>query len=181
VTSRFLQNNAERTQIFALASGDGMDVGFGPLAMPQIYLDLYHTTPPSAWHPRGDPALGADLTARAAEFHLLDDFFHVYGYPPDLIAWIEATVLRDPDARGPYDDVGRPAEEVAERLGLDVERLRRAGAAEGIVEGQLDPAGDPLYHYTFGSNWAVADPAGRVTINPNSYRFKAWLSLAGLS
>ncbi|GIH21333.1 hypothetical protein [Rugosimonospora africana] len=49
--------------------------------------------------------------------------------------------------------------------------------SEALVPGAYDPVGDPRHHLGFTSNWAVGDPTGRVSINPDAYRFKAWLSL----
>jgi hypothetical protein len=48
---------------------------------------------------------------------------------------------------------------------------------EAVIPGAQNPAGDPMYQDGFAGNWAVADPAGRASINPDAYRFKAWLSL----
>lgn len=174
---RFLQSNSDRRQIFAVATGGRPAEGFGPLDVDQVGDELYTDQYPAPYRPVGDAALAADLMARSDEFHPLDDFFHFYGYPPDVIAWIEATELNTSGGGGWYTGGGREAAEVAERLGLDEQRLRDAGMDEGIVPGAYDPAGDPLYQHGFGSNWAVADPSGRVTINPNARRFKAWLSL----
>jgi hypothetical protein len=145
--------------------------------MDEIYEKRYDSPVPLPWLPRGDEALGARLTAPAAGYHDLADYYRFYGYPPEVIAWIEATELDDPRARGPYHDVGRAEDEVVRRLGLDRDRVHDAAMVEALVPDAQDAAGDPRYHHGFSSNWAVADPTGRVTINPDAYRFKAWLSL----
>lgn len=161
-----LQDNVDPRQIFALVSRDGSVLGFGPLEIDLIYVGLYAEPYPSPWHPPGDPALGSALAARRAELHDLGDFYAFYGYPPDLLAWIAST---PPEG---WDEA-----EVATRLGIEPERLHRAAMREATVPDAQDPAGDPLYQDGFTDNWAVADPAGQVGINPDAYRFKAWLSL----
>ncbi len=174
---RLLQRDSVRGEIFALVDDGGAPFGYGPLRLNEIWLQYY--ADPSPTDAPGDPELGASLAAGAG-FHLLDDFFRFYGYPDDVIAWIEATPLRDPRPHlgySPYEGGGREAADVAARLGLDEQRLRLAGYDEGIMHGSYDPAGDEVFYTAFDDNWAVADPTGRVTVNPNAYRFKAWLSM----
>lgn len=161
-----LQDNRDRRQIFALVTRDGSVLGFGPLDMDLIFVGLYAEPYPSPWHPHGDPALGAALAARRGELHDLADFYGFYAYPPGLLAWIASTPLE-----------GWDESEVAGRLGIGPERLHRAAMREAVVPGAQDPTGDSLYQDGFADNWAVANPAGQVRINPDAYRFKAWLSL----
>jgi hypothetical protein len=163
---RFLQDNRDRRQIFAVVTEGGSALGFGPLALDAIYAGLYTEPYPSPWHPRGDPALGDRLTAHGGDLHDLRDFYRFYGYPPQLVSWVEAT---PPE--------GRDETEVAARLGVDPQRLHRAAMREAVIPGAQDPAGDPVYQDGFADNWAVANPAGQVSVNPDGYRFKAWLSL----
>lgn len=180
---RLVQRNSAPADIYALVGGPDGPVGYGPLAMDLISVERY--ADPSRRSRPGDPALGAELVAAESDFHPLDDFFRFYHYPDDLIEWIEATPLHSEAAReglGWYEGGGRDSAEVARRLNIDEARLRWAGMEEGAVPGARDPAGDPVYYSGFGgNNWAVADPSGRVTINPNAYRFKAWLSLEGMA
>ncbi len=174
---RFLQSDEDRRQIFAVSTGEGAALGFGPLSMDEIYAERYESPTPLPWFPPGDEALAATLTARAGDFHDLADYYRFYGYPPEVISWIEATELVNPEALGPYHERGRTEAEVVERLGLDRERVHDAAMIEALMPGAYDAEGEPMYHHGFTSNWAVGDPSGRVSINPGAYRFKAWLSL----
>jgi len=163
---QFLQDNRDRRRIFALVTGAGPVLGFGPLTLDAVSAGLYTEPYPSPWHPRGDAALGARLGAQRGELHDLRDFYRFYGYPPETVSWVEAT-----------PPGGRDDTEVAARLGIDPDRLYRAAMREALIPGAQDPAGDPMYQDGFADNWAVANPAGQVGINPDAYRFKAWLSL----
>lgn len=176
VECRFLQDNADRREIFAVVTGAGPALGFGPLTMGRLYEALFTEPVSNPWGPKGDAALGADLTARASELHPLDDFFRFYEYPPDVVAWIEATPVDDRSEQGTAGSAGRDLDEVARRLGLDRKRLLRAAGTESIVENAFDPAGDPMHRPTFFANWAAGDETF-LAINPNAYRFKAWLSM----
>lgn len=42
----------------------------------------------------------------------------------------------------------------------------------------LQANADAMYHQLLGPNWAVTSATGQLAIDPNAYRFKAWLSLA---
>jgi hypothetical protein len=90
---------------------------------------------------------------------------------------IYAIVERDGSstAYGPltYEQVDR---EVVHRLGLDRATLYRATHPEVADPGNLDAAGDPVFYPAFWDNWAIGDLSGRRSVNPGSYRFKAWLS-----
>ena len=91
---RFLQNNRDRRQIYAVVDRGGVGYGYGPLPLEQVDASLFGGPyRPSRVGP-GDPALAASLAARADEFHDLEDFFRFYGYPPDVVDWVEATDLR---------------------------------------------------------------------------------------
>jgi hypothetical protein len=176
---RLVQRNADRTKIFAVVTTADGELGYGPLTIGGVWLDLYDGSGPEVVP--GDPHLGAELTGPAAEVHPLDDYYRFYGYSPDVIEWIEATPLSDERAAqsfGRYEGGGRKSADVAERLGLDLDRLNHDGYDEGVMPGHYDPSGDPAFFPGFGAgNWAVSDPSGRVKVNPNAYRFKAWLSL----
>jgi hypothetical protein len=163
---RFLQRNDDRRQIFVTVDADGRRVAFGPLGLDEVDCERYVVPGGLVWRGLGDEALARDLSARAGEFHDLDDFYRAYGYPADILDWVEATDLR----------FGREVDEVADRLGLDVALLDEASWQEAHVQGSFDPEGNYLFHHGFGDNWAIGDLSGRSSINPNNYRFKAWLS-----
>ena len=174
---RLLQRNDDRSQIYGLVTA-GAALGVGPLALADINLDDLDLALEVG--EIADAELGRRLVSDAGAFHPLDAFFHFYGYPPDVIEWIESTPLSDanlpPTAYTLYGGGGREVADVAARLQLDPARLQAAASAEGSAGG-VDSAGDPLFYTQFDENWAVADASGYVTINPNAYRFKAWLSL----
>jgi hypothetical protein len=71
---------------------------------------------------------------------------------------------------------GREIDDVARRPDLDRATLYRATHAEVADPGNLDAVGDPVFYPAFWDNWAVGDLSGRRSVNPGSYRFKAWLS-----
>lgn len=110
--------------------------------------------------------MAEQLVREADHFHDLVDFYVVYGYPPEIEQWANAT-----------DRWGRQAEEVAELLGLDLARLRKACWHESHDDGSVDPEGNPVFYPKFWDNFAVGDMAGRFDVDPSKYRFKAWLSL----
>jgi hypothetical protein len=118
------------------------------------------------------------LAARAGELHDLEDFYRFYGYPPDVVAWVEATQLSDPTARSYslYQRGGRDIDDVIARLGVDSRALYEASDGEIAVPGHYDPEGNPLFINHFGDNWAIGDLSGWRAIDPRHYRFKAWLS-----
>jgi hypothetical protein len=176
-TIQFLEEDGDRRRIFALVRGGPDPVGHGPLSLDEVYYERYvaaHLSPDSP----GDRRLGWDL-AVGTGFHDLDDFFRFYGYPADLVGWVEATPLTV-GWHGFYRvrTVGRRLDEVARRFGLGHDRLREAALAEALRP-DSEPSGEVSHYDIFGDNWAVKDHGGRVTINPDAYRFKAWLSLEG--
>jgi hypothetical protein len=75
-----------------------------------------------------------------------------------------------------FQEEGRDVAEVADRLGVDYATLYQASHQEIAAPGNYDPAGDPLFYPRFWDNWAIGDLSGWRSINPRSYRFKAWLS-----
>jgi hypothetical protein len=175
---RFLQSNRDRREIYAVVERDGTGYGYGPLPLEQIDARLFGGPGrPSRLGP-GDPALAASLAARAGECHDLEDFYRFYGYPPDVIDWVESTDLRGPDVMslGWFRAGGRDIAEVSRRLGVDSVALYEGSDGEVADPGNYDPEGNPLFYPEFWENWAVGDLSGRRSVNPRSYRFKAWLS-----
>jgi hypothetical protein len=166
-TVRFLQRNDDRRQIYALVEHDDRTLAYGPLAMDQVYRNLYESPRGLPARGVGDESLARELVSRSDEFHELDDFYQFHGYSPEVMEWVDST---DPT-------LGRPVEEVAERLGVDLASLADASWPESFKPGSFDPEGNPVFYPTFWENFAVGDMAGQYDINPASIRFKAWLSL----
>lgn len=162
----FVQKDDDRRQIFALVRRDGRMVAFGPLTADLVDRGRYEGPRGAAARGQGDEALARELAVRGDEFHDLDDFYPVYGYPPEVLEWVESTDLT----------VGRELDDVARRLGIDRSLLREASWHESHDPGAVDAEGNTLFYPVFWDNWSVGDMAGRYTINPKSYRFKAWLS-----
>jgi len=149
----FLQADDDRALIYASAEG----TMYGPLSLAAI-----HRT--ARFEERATPA---------GKLHLLDDFFGFYGYPSDAIAWVEATRLRIEELG---TTGGQSVPDVARHLGIDPERLAEAANRESVVDGLYDPEGNPIFLDRFEDNWAAGDLSG-LYLNPDAYRFKAWLSL----
>jgi hypothetical protein len=171
---RFWQSNHDQREVFAVVTeGRAQPLAYGPLALDEIRADRYLR--PRPWDSAGDPALAADLAARADQFHDLEDFYRFFGYHADVLTWAESTQVNVPARHGMIQG-GRDVADVASRLGLDGERLREAASAESVAPGEVDPEGSPVYHSAFWDNWAVGGPSGPLLVNPASYRFKAWLS-----
>lgn len=167
--AQFLQDNHDRRRIFTLVTQPGRPpVGYGPLTLGEIWRGWY-TEPQAVTLRAGDPDLGTRLGARRDETHDLEDYFEFYGYPSEVIGWVDST---PPDG---YD-----IHEVVQRLGLDFSALFRDSYTEALMpDNATDAAGDPLFISGFVGNWAVSDLTGQADINPRAYRFKAWLSFHG--
>jgi hypothetical protein len=174
-TCRFLQSNRDRREIYAIVDRGGSPAAYGPLTYEQVDCRLLGAESRLG---RGDAALAASLLGRGSELHDLDDFYRFYGYPPDVVDWVESTPLRGPEVGSTswFQGGGRELDDVVRRLGLDRATLYRATHAEVADPGNLDAAGDPVFYPAFWDNWAIGDLSGRRSINPRSYRFKAWLS-----
>jgi hypothetical protein len=175
---RFLQGNRDRREIYAVVDRGGVGYGYGPLPLEQVDTSLFGgPSRPSRMGP-GDPALAASLAARADDFHDLEDFFRFYGYPPDVVDWVEATDLRGVTgtSQTSFQDGGRDIDEVIDRLGVDSVALYQASDGEIVDPSGFDPEGNPLFYPRFWHNWAIGDLSGWRAINPRNYRFKAWLS-----
>lgn len=175
---RFLQNNRDRREIYAVVRRPGGTVGYGPLALEQVDSGLFGDADRQSRLGPGNAALAASLAERAGEFHDLEDFYRFYGYPSDVLDWVESTDLGG--TTGPsqtwFQDGGRDIDEVADRLGVDRAALYRAADQEIVDPSGYDPEGNPLFYPRFWRNWAIGDLSGWRSINPRSYRFKAWLS-----
>ena len=171
---RFVQHNQDRRQIYAIAERDGTGVAYGPLPLDEIHEHLYRSGDRRG---PGDPELARQLAARSGEFHDLDDFFRAYGYPPDVVAWVDATPIDNRRNRsGYFIGGGYDPADVAARLGIDEQVLNEAAWPETYDPRSRDPEGDPMFYDIFWDNWAIGDLSGVRKINPNGYRFKAWLS-----
>jgi hypothetical protein len=165
-TVLIVQATADRRRIYAVATDEhGESLGYGPLTLDQLNVRRLANPYQSVWPPAGSPDLAADIAAHPDAYHRLEAYFHVYGYPADVIAWIGSTPADGYDYR-----------EVAARLGLDEQRLWRAGLLEGETGG-TDAASDTMFFPCLADNWAVTNMTGQVAVNPNALRFKAWLSL----
>jgi len=177
-TCRFLQNNRDRREIYAMVRRPSGTVAYGPLALEQVDSALFGDANRPARLGPGDPALAASLAQRAGEFHDLEDFYRFYGYPPDVVEWVESTDLSDTHglSNSWFQRGGRDIDEVAPRLGVDRATLYRAANHEIVDPTGHDPEGNPLFYPRFWRNWAIGDLSGWRSINPRSHRFKAWLS-----
>jgi len=149
----FLQADGDRAKIYASLD----NTTYGPL-----HLAVIHRT-----------ARFEEPAAPAGKLHLLDDFFGFYGYPSNVVAWVDATRLHIEELG---TTGGRSVPEVARYLGIDPERMAEAANRESVVDGLYDPEGNPIFLDRFEDNWAAGDLTG-LYVNPDAYRFKAWLSL----
>jgi hypothetical protein len=175
---RFLQNNQDRREIYAVVERDGAAYGYGPLTLEQVDTALFGGPSRQPRLGPGDPGLAASLASRTGEFHDLEDFYRFYGYPPEAVEWVEQTEmgsLTEP-LYTPYQEGGRDVRDVARMLEIDYETLYRGSSTEIVDPTSYDPEGNPPFHRWFWSNWAIGDMSGWRAINPRSYRFKAWLS-----
>ncbi|MEU7870314.1 hypothetical protein [Dactylosporangium sp. NPDC049140] len=175
---RFVQRHADRREIFAIVTGGPAPGGHGPLPLGHVIRRRFAEARLGRFVPRGDPALAADLAARAGEFHDLDDFYACYGYPREVLDWVARIPRQERDGSGYYEQRGYLSDEAASMLGVDLAVLHASAWKEAVEPGRLDPAGDTLYYTNFAvdMNWAVTAQSGPTWIDVSSYRFKAWLS-----
>jgi hypothetical protein len=175
---RFWQHNRDLRRIFAIVTQADPSpvppVAYGPLTLNQVYEKLY--LQPVFGAPASDPALAAELIRRADEFHDLEDFYRYAGYSDEVIAWIEATPINTRDELGYVFPEGRLPYDVAEKLGLDVHRLVEAAWDASVMPRARDPEGRDVFYDRLWDNWAVGNDSGHLTVNPKSYRFKAWVA-----
>jgi hypothetical protein len=142
----FLQADDDRTQIYASVDGDGPPTLYGPLRLGEIQ----------------PTARFAEPATPPARLHRLDDFFDFYGYPSDVVEWVDVT-RRGIEELGTTG--GRSVSDVATLLAVDPDRLAEAANRESVVDGLYDPEGNPIFLDRFEDNWAAGDLSG-LYLNP---------------
>jgi hypothetical protein len=175
---RFVQRHADRREIFAIVTGGPASGGHGPLPLERVTRQRFVKVRAGWLDLPGDPALAADLAARAGQFHDLDDFYAFYEYPREVLDWVARIPRQERDGSGYYEQRGYLSDEAASMLGIDLAVLHASAWKEAVDPSRLDPAGDSVYYANFAVdiNWAVTAESGPTWIDVSSYRFKAWLS-----
>src|SRR5262245_35341264 len=86
----FLQRNSDRREIYALLTADdGQRIAAGPLTATEVDPVYFGSAPAGIRSPSEQAERAAEIACTRDEFHDLADFYHFYGYPADLIEWIE--------------------------------------------------------------------------------------------